>query len=88
MEVTMPWTEITRPKYIETAFRDESGRLLLSRTAVSDAVRQDLEFPALRGLDPARTIDTLWRHTGNFLDAFTPAECANFFHHAGYQHSL
>ena len=30
----------------------------------------------------------LRRRLGTILDAFTPAECANFFRHAGYQHSL
>jgi transposase len=51
----------------------------------------ELVFAKLKTLlrqDPARTIETLWRRIGKLLDAFTPAECANFFHHAGYQHSL
>ena len=32
----------------------------------------------------ARTIDQLWTVIGDSLDAFTPAECANYFRHAGY----
>lgn len=51
----------------------------------------ELAFAKLKGLlrqDPARTIDTLWRRIGKLLDAFTPTECANFFSHAGYQHSI
>ena len=32
----------------------------------------------------ARTIDDLWRVIGDSLDAFTPAECANYFTAAGY----
>jgi transposase len=32
----------------------------------------------------ARTIDELWRVIGQFLDAFTPAECANYFANCGY----
>ena len=32
----------------------------------------------------ARTIDDLWRVIGDSLDAFTPAECANYFTTAGY----
>jgi hypothetical protein len=50
-----------------------------------------LVFAKLKTLlrqDPARTIETLWRRIGKLLDAFTPAECANFFRHAGSQHSL
>jgi transposase len=37
----------------------------------------------LRKLD-ARTVETTWRGIGQLLDAFTPAECANYFTHAGY----
>jgi transposase len=32
----------------------------------------------------ARTRDELWDVIGSLLDAFTPAECANFLRHAGY----
>ncbi len=32
----------------------------------------------------ARTVDELWRVIGDCLDAFTPAECINYFAHAGY----
>jgi transposase len=32
----------------------------------------------------ARTIDDLWRVIGECLDAFTPAECQNYFAHCGY----
>jgi transposase len=37
----------------------------------------------LRKLD-ARTIETTWRGIGHLLDAFTPAECANYFTNSGY----
>ena len=37
----------------------------------------------LRKLD-ARTIETTWRGIGQLLDAFTPAECANYFQNSGY----
>jgi transposase len=33
---------------------------------------------------PERTIDGLWRHIGALLDRFTPEECANYLHAAGY----
>ena len=51
----------------------------------------EMAFAKLKALlrqDPARTIDTLWRRLGALLDTFTPAECANFFRHAGYTHSM
>ena len=31
-----------------------------------------------------RTVDRLWTVVGNLTDAFTPAECANYFAAAGY----
>ena len=51
----------------------------------------ELAFTKLKALlrhEPARTIDALWRRLGALLDAFSPTECANFFRHAGYQHSM
>jgi hypothetical protein len=32
-----------------------------------------------------RTIDGLWSTTGKIIDAFNPAECANYFAVAGYE---
>jgi transposase len=32
----------------------------------------------------ARTVDQLWHVIGECLDAFTPAECVNYFAAAGY----
>ena len=32
----------------------------------------------------ARTVDDLWSAIGAAIDAFTPAECANYFKAAGY----
>jgi transposase len=37
----------------------------------------------LRNLD-ARTIETTWRAIGQFLDAYSPAECARYFRNSGY----
>lgn len=31
-----------------------------------------------------RTVDGLWNTIGHLIDAFTPAECANYFANAGY----
>jgi transposase len=32
----------------------------------------------------ARTLEELWRVIGDSLHTFSPAECANYFAHAGY----
>ena len=37
----------------------------------------------LRKLDP-RSVDATWRAIGQLLDAFTAAECANYFANGGY----
>jgi len=50
----------------------------------------EMAFAKLKALlrhEPARTIDALINRIGNLLDHFAPAECANFFHAAGYQRS-
>lgn len=31
-----------------------------------------------------RTVDALWDHIGELLDAFTPQECSNYFASSGY----
>jgi transposase len=31
-----------------------------------------------------RTIEGVWRRIGNLLQHFTPQECANYLHNAGY----
>ena len=31
-----------------------------------------------------RTIEATWRRLGTLLDAFPPAECANYFRNSGY----
>ena len=57
----------------------------------SDMNPIELAFAKLKALmrhQPARTIDALWRRIGTLLDAFSPTDCANFFRHAGYQHSM
>ncbi len=44
-------------------------------------------FAKLKGMlrsAAVRTVDALWRIIGQALDAFTPAECANYLAHAGY----
>ncbi len=45
------------------------------------------KLKALLRQQPARTVDALVERIGHILDRFLPAECANFFHAAGYQRS-
>jgi transposase len=35
----------------------------------------------------ARTVEALWTTIGELLDAFSPAECRNYFRHCGYGRS-
>jgi transposase len=42
------------------------------------------KLKALLRKTAARTVDTLWAAIGRLVDAFTPAECANYFAAAGY----
>lgn len=37
----------------------------------------------IRKAEP-RTVDATWRKVGDLLDAFSPAECANYLKNAGY----
>jgi transposase len=50
----------------------------------------ELAFAKLKALlrqAAERTIPTLWDRIGSLIDAFTPEECRNFLHHAGYRHA-
>ncbi len=50
----------------------------------------EMAFAKLKALlpqNPARTVDTPVDRIGTLLDRFHPAQCANFFHAAGYQGS-
>jgi transposase len=47
----------------------------------------ELSFAKLKSLlrkAQERTVDALWTFLGNALDAFSPAECRNYFNHCGY----
>jgi transposase len=51
----------------------------------------ELAFSKLKALlqqEPARTVDALMERIAQLLHRFLPAECANFFHAAGYQRSI
>jgi transposase len=42
------------------------------------------KFKALLRKIAARSVETLWTAIGDLLKQFSPAECANYFGHAGY----
>ena len=42
------------------------------------------KLKALLRKTAARTVQALWTAIGRLIDAFTPAECANYFAAAGY----
>ena len=42
------------------------------------------KFKALLRKAARRTVDALWTHIGNLLEAVTPDECANYFTASGY----
>ena len=76
---------------VRGALRDAGAQVFYLPPYSPDMNPIELAFAKLKALlrqHPARTIDTLWRRIGKLLDAFTPTECANFFSHAGYQHSI
>ncbi len=43
------------------------------------------KFKALLRKAAERTVEGLWTAVGDLLEAFTPAECANYFIAAGYE---
>jgi transposase len=50
----------------------------------------ELAFAKLKTMlrtEAKRTVDGLWKFLGEALDAFSPAECANYFRHCGYRAS-
>jgi hypothetical protein len=69
-----------------------------TRSAVPEQAAFRVDFPRLRAglrrrdravLDALaggeRTVDRLWDALGQSLDWFTPADCGNYFRHAGYK---
>jgi transposase len=67
--------------------RDAGAHLLFLPPYSPDLNPIEMVFAKLKTLfrkADERTVDTSWRRVGNLLDAFTPAECQNYFRHAGY----
>ena len=72
---------------IRRAIRDAGAKLLFLPAYSPDLNPIEQVFAKLktllRKLDP-RSVDATWRAIGQLLDAFTAAECANYFANGGY----
>ena len=69
------------------AIEAAGARLLFLPPYSPDFNPIEMAFSKLKALPrkgAARTVEELWTVIGSLLDAFTPAECANYFVAAGY----
>jgi transposase len=74
-------------KGVRDAIEARGARLLYLPPYSPDLNPIEQAFAKLKALlrtAATRTVDALWRAIGHALDAFSPAECANYFAHAGY----
>ena len=71
----------------EQAIRATGAWLLFLPPYSPDLNPIEMAFAKLKALLRARalrTIDALWRATGEICDLFSPQECQNYFNAAGY----
>ena len=73
-------------KAIRRAIRDAGAKLLFLPAYSPDLNPIEQVFAKLKTLlrKPPRVRSTVCDAIGQLLDAFTPAECANYFKNAGY----
>lgn len=72
---------------IQAAIEASGARLRFLPPYSPDFNPIEMAFAKLKALlrkAAERTVDRLWAVVGDLLDAFTPAECANYFAAAGY----
>jgi transposase len=72
---------------VREAIEGRRARLLYLPPYSPDLNPIEQVFAKLKGLlrsAAARSVEALWRIIGQLLDAFSPAECANYLAHAGY----
>ncbi len=72
---------------VAAAIRAAGGSLLYLPPYSPDFNPIENAFSKLKALlrkAASRSIQTLWTTIGSLIDAFSPAECANFFKNAGY----
>jgi transposase len=75
---------------IKDAIEATGARLLYLPPYSPDLNPIELAFAKLKALlrqAAERTIPALWDRIGSLIDAFTPEECRNFLHHAGYPYA-
>jgi transposase len=76
-----------KPVTVREAIEAAGARMLFLPPYSPDFNPIENAFAKLKALlrrAAARTIDELWRVIGDSLDAFSPAECANYFASTGY----
>lgn len=72
---------------VRQAIEAAGARLLYLPPYSPDFNPIEMAFSKLKALlrkAAARTVDDLWKVIGDAIDAFTPAECSNYFTAAGY----
>ena len=73
---------------VRQAIETAGARLLYLPPYSPDFNPIEMAFSKLKALlrkAAARTVDDLWQVIADALDAFTPAECTNYFAAAGYE---
>jgi transposase len=74
-------------KAVRAAIRATGARLFFLPPYSPDLNPIEQVFSKLKTLArkaDTRTIEATWRHIGNLIEAFTPAECANYLANSGY----
>jgi transposase len=72
---------------VRRAIRAAGAHLLFLPPYSPDLNPIELMFAKLKTLlrkANERSIAAVWHRIGNLLNEFSPAECANYLHHAGY----
>jgi len=72
---------------VRQAIRETGAKLLLLPKYSPDLNPIEQVFAKLKAMlrkAAARTVETLWSTIGRIVDAFTPAECANYIRNSGY----
>ena len=85
--VVMDNLKAHKVKGVRQALAARGARLLYLPPYSPDLNPIELAFAKLKArlrTAAARRVDALWHTLGQLLDAFTPAECANYLAHAGY----
>jgi transposase len=78
------------PAAVRAAIQAKGAQLFLLPPYSPDMNPIEMAFAKLKTLlrqTPERTRDGLWNRIGELLDRFTPDQCANYFHAAGYGNS-